>query len=337
MGAVAPVAEQVGGLMAEGRMSGLILRAEQGVLGGLLRGVDPALITTTLTSDDFAHPTHQAIYKAVCDVEHLDYTSPRLHAAVAAIVDEPGVTAAWLRELAEAAPSALHVRAYTQIVVQAAFDRDTAQYAAPYLAAAARAADPTAQTRLTRLGHALADQAAVYARISDVDPHVAALTNGPAPTPRVGGMHPEEQIIADLLQHPEQARAVAPWLDSALFSNDQHRRVFEMAVSLAYDNDAVDAVIVGWQVTRAHPAGPHPDEATSDYRFLTNLESRHVPTGTAVRVGTQLLAEHVQASVAVTTATVAASLRPVVTTTSDRHAEPTDATPTTVEPHGIEL
>lgn len=286
-------------------MSDLILRAEQGVLGALL--TDPDQLTV-VSAGDFAHPTHQAIYSAIRDLQSLGYEPGRLADAVAGIVDRPDVDATWLRELADAAPDRDRAKAYARIVVQAAFDRDTADFAQPYLDAAEQATDPDARRHLTRLGNTLTAQADRNGPSSIVDPDASPRLTATARPTATAELNREDQILADLLQHPDQARTVAPWLDSAVFTTDQRRLAFELVVSIAYHGDPVDAVVLAWEVERARPyavATPEPNQHTqlggrpSDYTYLRRLETATVNAGTAVLVGRELLTEHVHATLAV--------------------------------------
>jgi replicative DNA helicase len=294
-------------------MTDLIMRAEQGVLGHLLTADDRQL-ADRLTVDDFAHPVHQAIYTAVHDAA-LGPGDDRL-VVVAAAVEHPSVTRAFLHQVAEHAPEPARARAYAQIIVQAAFDRDSATFAAPYRAAAEHAPDPATRTSLIQLADTLTHQAEIFTPAATVDPdRTIHLRTGVTVTADTVVLHREDQIIADVLQHPDQARAVAAWLDPAVFTTEQRRLSFEMAVSLAYDHDPIDAVIVAWHVDRARdlavydqrpPQLPAPDPGPgSDYTYLTRLEQITVATGTAVIVGRELLAEHVQATLALS-ATAAA-------------------------------
>jgi replicative DNA helicase len=280
-------------------------RLEQGILAALLAGDDQRLLSDHLAVSDFANPTHQAIYQAIVELDPDQRTPDRLVTAVAATVREPGVSVDWLRDLADQAPQPQRASAYAQILIQTAFDRDAATFATPYLAAAQQTTDPLVRDDLTRLGAALTARAEAFTTV----------TGGPHPDPAPVGLEPhrEDQIIADLLQHPEQARAVAEWLDSEVFTTEQRKVTFEIAVSLAYDHDPIDAVILTWHVEQARslavlderppqPPGP-PGEA--NYTYLTRLESTPVTPGTAITVGRDLLAEHLRTKVALSAAQAA--------------------------------
>ncbi len=85
-------------------MSQLIMRAEQGVLGVMLTGGDQPPIRDHLTSSDFGHPVHAAVYSALRDLDGADLPPERLRAVVASTLELPEVTEQWLAELAERAP-----------------------------------------------------------------------------------------------------------------------------------------------------------------------------------------------------------------------------------------
>ncbi|RKR88371.1 DnaB helicase-like protein [Micromonospora pisi] len=294
-------------------MSDLIMRAEQGILGALLADRDQALITEHLNTEDFGHPAHQAIYTAILDLQTAGYATEQVTATIVEMVDRPDVDAAWLQALAINAPGSDRLRAYTQIVIQAAFDRDIADFADPYLDAAALASNPEARDNLTRLGQALTVQADTFAPGSTIDPDRSVQVTSLTTVATAVELHREDAVIADLVQHPEQARAVAGWLTPEVFTTEQRRLTYEFAVSIAYDNDPIDAVILAWHVQRARDINNMYDHETrlpdprneSEYAYLTRLEVTTVAVGTAVMVGHQLVFEHVTATLALSATTAA--------------------------------
>lgn len=279
-------------------MSDLIMRAEQGVLGALLADPNQPLITDNLISDDFSHPAHRAIYSAILDTLVTGEDPGRIVAAVVTIVDRPDVDTNLLDALAAAAPDDQRVHAYSQIVIQAAFDRDTIDFAEPYVTAATQTTDPVARDALARLGQALTAQAEIFAPASTIDPD-QALSLPTVVALAAADLHPEDAIIADLLQHPEQARDVAAWLTPDVFTADERRLTYELAVSIAYDHDPIDAVILAWNVERAREIqslwAPHQrlPETLNHYTHLARLEVTAVAVGTAVTIGHDLVSEHV--------------------------------------------
>lgn len=293
-------------------MSELIMRAEQGVLGVMLR--DPqTVVSLQVEYEDFGHPTHQAVFAALADLEFAVYdTEQQRLAAVARALDRPDVDTAWLTRLADTAPAAELAPEYARIVVQAAFDRDVADFAQPYRDSAQLATDPQIREALTRAADALDAQAAVFTPASTVDTDITVQVAGDVAY--ISGdvrvdLHREDQIIADLIQHPDQALEVAAWLDSEVFTSAQRKLTFELTVSLAYDGDPFDTVTLAWHVQRARDVERYNDPdiftvvpAESDYAYLTRLHALPVPIGAAVVVGRDLLTEHVQATLALSAA-----------------------------------
>jgi replicative DNA helicase len=294
-------------------MTDLIMRAEQGVLGALLSARDAGeqtLIFDTVGVDDFGHPAHQAVYNAIVDLRFSGYTDQRLISAVAAIADHTDIDAGWLTALAASAPSEAHVRAYMKIVLAASFDRATEDFAEPYLLAAELETDLEARASFLRTAHTLQIQAKVFGTSSLIEPEASVVV---ATMVVERDLTREERVIADLLQHPEQARHVAAWLTSDVFTTEQRRLAYEITVSHAYFGDPVDPVIVAWDVERAReintydrqqpvPSDPRPE---LDYPYLARLATTAVVTGTAITVGHQLLSEHTAATLALS-ATAAA-------------------------------
>ncbi|GHJ45913.1 hypothetical protein Cs7R123_32550 [Catellatospora sp. TT07R-123] len=292
-------------------MADLIMRAEHGILGALLTGDQADLITNTLTADDFGHPAHAAIYGAILDLQYAGYDTNTLTTAVAAVVDRPDVDATWLQQLAAAAPDGADVRPYAQIVMQAAFDRDTADLALPYHAAAETTADPQERSHLARVAAALDARAAAFAPAAAIDPEQDIQLT--APTGAALELHREDAVIADILQHPEQAKAVASWLHSDVFTIEQRRLTFEVAISTAYHGDPIDPVILAWEVERNRslnllhhhrPQLPDP-RIEPDYTYIGRLLTTAVAVGTAVTVGHSLVEAHVAATLALSAAAAA--------------------------------
>jgi replicative DNA helicase len=317
-------------------MSELIMRAEQGVLAAMLTRTDYDLITNNLEAADFAHPVHQAVYTALRDAETAPYDNLAEHiATVALIVDRPEVDEAWLRQIAGRRPEQDLIGQYTRIVVQAAFDRDVAGFADPYREAAAH----TEQDReiLTRLADALDAQAAAFGPGSTIDPTIDVRLDVELSVPFDVSheLDREDQIIADILQHPEQATAVAAWLDSAVFTSPQRRLAFELTVSLAYDQDTFDTVTLAWQLQRARDILRYdtPELAAEtlredDYAYLNRLRTATVTAGTAVTIGHQLIHQHIHTTVALSEATTTERAAQAAVT-HQHHAGPAPVTQTT--------
>lgn len=282
-------------------MSELITRAEQGLLGALLRDGIDASITANLERDDFGHHTHQALYQALAETDMMADGSLQERIATVVTIAEVDLDAAWLAVLAERAPAAALVADYARIVLEAAFDRDVADFGQEYRDLVELATDPPLVAALTRLADGLDAQAAVFTSGSEIDAAVDVTVNGAGVQVGIDlVLDREDQVIADIVQHPEQGAAVGAWLESEVFTTEQRRFAFELAVSQAYDNDPFDTVTLAWQLQRARDVSRYHHHglavpAEADYAYLARLQAVTVETGTAVVVGRELLVEHVKA------------------------------------------
>lgn len=288
-------------------MSDLTLRAEQGVLGAMLLDTHTTLITDNVEVDDFDDPTHRAVYQALRETDLMSFDSLDERITVVVATTAADIDAGRLRQLADLAPGEELIGDYTRIVVQAAFERDLAGFAQPYHHSAELATDPQTQAALRRLGDVLDAQVAFFGEPPTTDPVFdIAVTGHSVELDLRFVLHREDQIIADILQHRAQAREVATWLDPEVFTTGQRRTTFELAVSLAYDNDPFDTVTLAWHLNRAQNITRYLDPATApptpmdvDYEYLNRLAGATVTTGTAVVVGRELLIEHTQAQHAI--------------------------------------
>lgn len=284
-------------------MADLILRAEQGVLGALLRNPDQPTIVDNLHADDFGHDVHRAVYRALIENEPPWVINLDERIAVVVAVAETDVDPQWLHAIADAIVADELVPEYARIVVRAAFERDLTGFAEPYQQAAALADDPVTRDGLLRLADVLDTQVAFFGEPAAIDPAFDIVLTGQgveADVPFI--LEPEDQVIADILQHPEQAREVAAWLDSELFTTGRRRHTFEFAVSLAYDNEPFDSVTLAWNINRAQnhdrysdPEQTEPAPIDADHQYVTRLYGATIVPGTAVVVGRDLLTAHVQA------------------------------------------
>lgn len=282
-------------------MSELITRAEQGLLGAMLRDYDHPFVVDSIEPDDFAHAQHRAVYRALLENDTSD-ASPEQRIALVTAVAETNVDPAWLRELVDNAPPDALVIGYSRIVYEASFNRMFVDLAEPAHRAADAVTDPEGRAELRRLAEVLDAQVAYFGAQSTSDPIVdIAPTVKDAELDLRIALTREDQVIADIVQHPERARDVAAWLDSAVFTTEQRRHTFEFAVSQAYDSDHFDAVTLAWQINRAQNITAYPNAAAppasidADYTYLTRLYTATVTSGAAVVVGRELLTAHVQA------------------------------------------
>ncbi len=207
-----------------------------------------------------------------------------LVAAVAARAESPGIDAYFLRDLRDSCPNAQHVTAYAAMVQAAAFRRDLAEH----------------QPANELLAAALRRQATIFAPLTADDTEPANGTNVATASQREAL---EDQILADLLRHPEQAHDLATFLDSDTFTSQQRKELYETIVMLAEAGDAIDEIIVAWEHTRLHayqrlvgaddgPPAPEPPEP--DDVYLARLATTPITIPSAVEAARDLLAEDIR-------------------------------------------
>jgi hypothetical protein len=198
----------------------------------------------------------------------------------------------------------------------AAFRRDMAREGERIAVAAAAAGNGRVGADLSRLVDALARQSQVYAALTSVDdghtldlapvsPVITVNTDTPA-----GRAEREDQILADLLRHPEQARDLARLVPVETFTSGQRREIYETMISLAEAGDPIDEIIVAWELERLRATATlfgqrsaEPEQLPEpDVVFLARLAVTTVAAGTAITIGHQLVSEDVRVGLAASTA-----------------------------------
>ncbi|GAA0812048.1 DnaB-like helicase N-terminal domain-containing protein [Spirilliplanes yamanashiensis] len=284
-------------------MHSLADQAELALIGALLAEEPPPAEVSYLRAEDFAHRAHGTLFEVITKLRH-DY--PALYGdalinVVALRADTRGVDASWLADVRNACPEPAHVAAYARMVQAAGFRRDVATHAERIATAAAHTVDVDGQAHLVKLADALARQAEVYAafhtfQAADPD-HVGT---GPVDQWRVAT---EEELLADLLQHPEQASDIAVFVHRDTFTSEQRREVFETLVRLGYDGEDIDEVIVCWEMARTRaltprdPDGVRADAREPDVALLHRLATTRT-TRSAIEAGRDLVADDIQRSLA---------------------------------------
>lgn len=268
-------------------MSSLTIRAERALIGALLDDTHADLDLSYLRAEDFGHRAYRRIYQTIRD---LRASEPDLHgdllvAAVAARAESPGIDAYFLRELRDTCPNAEHVAAYAAMVQAAAFRRELAEH----------------QPANELLAAALQRQATIFAPLTADDTEPA---NGASLATAAGQRETQEdQILADLLRHPEQAHDLATFLPSETFTSPQRKELYETIVMLAEAGDAIDEIIVAWEHTRLHayqrligaddrPPAPEPTEP--DDVYLARLATTPITVPSAIEAARNLLAEDIR-------------------------------------------
>lgn len=295
-------------------MSHLTHRAEQALLGAFLALPEPPPeLLATLRSDDFGHRGHQQVFAAVLELQEQQpwLKDDQRLAAVADRVKSPGADRQWLEQLRDRAARPDHLGAYTQMVQVAALRRDVAVHA-----------DRIAGNQvLPDLAHALLRQSQAYEQLTAEHPDAAVPDRFVALAETTsrdvddwmrspdGRTIREDWLLADLLQHPEQAPDLARILPDEALTTAQRREVYRVLVNLGETGDPVDEVIVAWQLENQRSLEelyqrdltPTFERIRSsdepDVVYLTRLAATTTPA-TATEIGRGLIADDLRAQLA---------------------------------------
>jgi hypothetical protein len=136
---------------------------------------------------------------------------------------------------------------------------------------------------------------------------------GPEPQTQPPDQLPEQQqsrreieVLAGLLQHPDQCAQVLKWLPPRAFTPGPHREIYEALRAVARTGAPVDALTVAWQLCMRQAAedaagfgekptsshGPEPAAAETVFR----LAKVPVDPSSAFLAGSLRLADHVSAN-----------------------------------------
>lgn len=286
-------------------MSNLTLRAEQALIGALLADQPLPAELARLEPDGFGHRLLSQVYTAILDLRD-QHRGDELTVHVAARVNQPGIDARWLKELRQACPSAAHIASYARMVQASAFRRTIAQHAQRITKTSA-SGQPDDETGLDTRGmvSALNHQTHAYQAFTVVDERQAlhiwqpqAEIAAAAPAPERASR--EEQVLADLFAHPQNATTVAQFVLPETFTSQLRRDVFTALVTLAVQHDPVDEIIVVWEMQRLRaeaeltgPDGSHrgSDSIDSDLAFVARMATMTVTAGAGITVGHELIVE----------------------------------------------
>jgi replicative DNA helicase len=277
-------------------MTSLTQQAELALIGALLAD-DIAVELRYLRVEDFADRVHGTLFEVITDLrnDRPDLTGESLITAVALRTDTRGIDTAWLTDLRDDCPEPAHVTAYARMVQAAGFRRNVAEHAERITTAAALTTDTDGGAHLTKLADALARQAEIYAAFHTLER--ADADRAPVPQVDTWRVTAEEELIADLLQHPEQAADLAVFIHRDTFTSPQRQEVFETLVRLGYDNEPIDEVIICWEMARIRaliPFQPDPP-AEPDVALLHRLANTRT-TRSAIETGRDLIADDIRAS-----------------------------------------
>ncbi|MFG1928933.1 DnaB-like helicase N-terminal domain-containing protein [Cryptosporangium sp. NPDC048952] len=303
-------------------MSYLTLRAEQALLGALVADQDPPEQLRTLEATDFGGREHRVLYTDIMTVRR-DAPTLRGEAlidAVARYSGGSGEVAWYLRGLRDQCPDPQHVLSYAQLVQASAFRRDAAAHADRIMAEAARAPRRDSTKYAERLATALEAQARRFEALTTVDRTEIRIALGAPPVPEQHSdprARREDELLADLMQNPRQARDLAGFLPAESFTDPQREEVYRTVLVLAADGDPIDEVIVGWQMAKLRAIASsygadiddRPPPIEPDDVYLSRLAAM-TPETSAVQIGAGLVTEDIRTHNSFQTNTIVHALNP---------------------------
>ena len=296
-------------------MSDLTTSAERALLGALL--TDPGQLDDLryVRVEDFESPRHREIYTAIQDAHaaapslagaaFTDSVAPRLPVIESAPeIDE-------LHSLALNCPDPDHAPTYARMVQESAFRRDLGEHAERIGTIAQSGTEPDViSEHLALLSEALGTHAARFGPMAELA-HISDVAAGRAAV-EIDQTEPErlvrqDQVLADLMRHPEDIREVSNWLGSDHFAAGPRREVYETIVYIDGLDEPVDEITVAWNLARR--AAAYDALGTDQYglqpyagvpAYITTLRDMEVPEDAAFTVGRQLLADDLSAKLAAT-------------------------------------
>lgn len=291
-------------------MDQLTHRTEQALLGSLL--TDPRHVTDVdyLLPRDFSDPEHRALYDAITTVHDAE---PALAGADFAgrVAQYRGQEAEQLHELALSCPEPDHAPVYARMVQEAGFRRELADHAALIAETAAdRDQSPDLVNHLDSLSETLRVHASRFGPAAELEYWTTFADDrvGPTQAPRdAEALALQDQILVDLMNHPELLNWEAEWLTADLFEQGPRRIVFETLEYITSIGEPVDEIVISWNVARqaaAHDAhgrqfGRH-DQYKAVPQYLIELRGIEAPEYAAITLGQQLLDGHFRARITTT-------------------------------------
>jgi hypothetical protein len=293
-------------------MADLTHRAEQALLGALLRDPDQIGNVRFLTAADFATPRHRAVFTAIADVHdgRLNGSLTPADLVVSLAAQQPDLSVQQLGELADSCPHPANAPAYARMVAEASLRRSLAVHAerlvedatqlnreigrVPAAAKPGHGADAF-PAHLLKLAHAMMRHAWGF----DQEPAASAGTPQQARQPGDGQARQEEEVLAGLIRHFPQNSNVVNWLPAEAFTPGPRREVYQAITALARSGEPLEALSVDWQLSRdqaaVRPAGSEPAPPRPEAGYVARLASLPITAGTATLTGRLLLNQHAAA------------------------------------------
>ena len=287
-------------------MGTLTHRAEQALLGALLREPELAARLDYLEPSDFASHQHRLVFSAIMTASRAGQRDHWRRAVQKAVGTE--IPPRYLDELEAACPEPSHGPAYGVMVLEASARRDLLGCVTD-LADQAESIRYTAQ-RVIRAGGTGGHRSEVHAAlVADIagairthagrfDPDSTRAANAPASDSASGrDAFMEETVLAALIQHhPDAPRVIRALPFPLAFADPLRQAIYQVIRDLSATGRPVDALTVDWELARSHgPAGrQRPGEGTVTDElpsYVTRLADAFT-AGKAVTTTASLLAEH---------------------------------------------
>jgi replicative DNA helicase len=255
-------------------MGTLTHRAEQALLGAMLREPRLAARLDYLEPGDFASNQHRLVFTAIMTASRSGQWDHWRRAVEEAA--GPEIYPQYLDELEAACPEPSHGPAYGVMVLEASARRDLLAHATD-LADQAESLRYTAQ-RMIRAGGRDGHRSGVHAGlVSDVASAIRvhvdefepdstwAVTTPPFHSASRHDAFVEETVLAALLQHYSGAPRVTQMLPPPLaFTDPLRRSIYRAILDLSATGSPVDALTVDWELARSQGAlgRQHPGDGT---------------------------------------------------------------------------
>lgn len=292
-------------------MDQLTYRTEQALLGSLLTDSRHVADVDYLLPRDFSDPEHRALYDAITTVHAAE---PELTGAEFAdrVALVRGQDPEQLHGLALSCPEPDHAPVYARMVQEAGFRRELADHAALIAETAAdRDQSPELVNHLDSLSETLRVHANRFGPAAELEYWTTFAEDrvGPTPAPRdAEALALQDQILVDLMKHPELLNWDAEWMTADLFEEGPRRIVFETLEYVTSIGEPVDEIVIAWNVARqaaAHDAQGRQHLGGGDHyravpQYLIELRTVEAPDYAAITVGQQLLDGHFRARITAT-------------------------------------
>ncbi len=306
----------------------LVLRAEQALLGAVLREPHQIEQVSYLPTIAFTHPAYQAVYQYLRDsYQAQDPPHPdQLPESIARNVHIPGIDADRLRSIAAACPDPGHAPIYARMLQEAHVRSTLASFATSI--AAENPTDLRLQQYNQILTQTLARQRNVSSDAAREEPALAVTVRAAHvdidELPADERARREELVLADLLQHQQQIAEVQTWLSPEIFAPGPRRELFETIVTIDGYGEPITELTVEWELSRRRYQPPtetnqpysttmpdaNPTRPEVAPQYLGRLMTTAVAVGTAVELGSDLLSETLRVDLAKHAAKTLASLDP---------------------------